>query len=100
MLNSNTDSHFRPGCSKQTQNCFDLFLKMEFPEQAHPEKLSRNAPSMGQRYSYRTIWKKNIIEIIHIYGARYSSILICDHQDTESELCEIYISASQPIFTH
>ena len=54
---------------------------------------------MGKRYSYHTIWKKNIIEIIHIYGARYSSILICDHQDTESELCEIELGISQQIFT-
>ena len=37
---------------------------------------------------------------IHIYGARFSLILFCDNQDTESESCEIEMSNYQPIFTH
>ena len=38
--------------------------------------------------------------IIHIYGARYFSLLFCDHQDTESESYEMEMSIPQPIFTH
>ena len=35
-----------------------------------------------------------------MYGALDIFLLFCDHQDTEYEACEIYISISQPIFTH
>ena len=38
--------------------------------------------------------------IIHNYGARSISLLFCDHQDTESESCEIEMSIYQPIFNH
>ena len=37
---------------------------------------------------------------MYIYGSRDIVLLFCDHQDTESESCEIEISISQPIFTH
>ena len=32
---------------------------------------------MGQRYTYYTIWENNIVEIIHIYGAR--AIFLLSH---------------------
>ena len=34
---------------------------------------------MGQRYPYYTIWEKNTVVIIHIYGARAIFLLFCDH---------------------
>ena len=40
------------------------------------------------------------MSILHIHGARAIFLLFCDHQDTESESCEIDMSISQPIFTH
>ena len=40
------------------------------------------------------------MSIIHMYAARFISLLFCDHQDTESESCEIEMGISQPIFTH
>ena len=40
---------------------------------------------MGQRYPYPKIWVKNIMVVIHIYGARVIFVLFYDHQDTESE---------------
>ena len=36
--------------------------------------------SMGQLYSYYTIREKNIVSIIHIYGARSILILFYDNQ--------------------
>ena len=38
------------------------------------------------------MWK-----IIHIYGDRAIFLLLCDHQDTESEACEIEMSISTNI---
>ena len=45
--------------------------------------------SIGQQYSYSTIWEKNIVAIIRIYGARAIFLLFCYHQDTESKSSEI-----------
>ena len=56
--------------------------------------------SLGQWYSYSSIWEKNIVEVLHIYGSISVLLLFCDHQDTKSESCEIEMSISQPIFTH
>ena len=39
------------------------------------------------------------MSIPHIYGARAVLLLFCDHQDTESESCEIEIGVAGPIFT-
>ena len=55
---------------------------------------------MGKLYPYSTKWKKNIVVILHIYGAIAIFILFCDRQDTESESCEIEMSISQPMFTY
>ena len=55
---------------------------------------------MGQLHPYSTIWEKNRVAILHIYGARAILLLFCDLQDTEFELYEIEISISQPIFIH
>ena len=41
--------------------------------------------SMGKHYPYYKGWEKNIVEIIHIYGAKSIFLLFYDHQDTESE---------------
>ena len=41
--------------------------------------------SMEQRCPYFTIWVKNIVVFIHIYGSRVIFVLFCDHQYTESE---------------
>ena len=38
-----------------------------------------------KRYAYSTRWWKNILAIVHIYGAWAISLLFCNHQDTESE---------------
>ena len=38
--------------------------------------------------------------IIHINGDRSIFLPFCDHQDTESESCEIEMSMYIPIFTH
>ena len=40
---------------------------------------------MGYLYLYSTIWEENGEIILHIYGAIGISLLLCDHQDTESE---------------
>ena len=55
---------------------------------------------MGQWYPYSTIWEKNIVGILHIYGARPIFLLVCDHQGTEDEAREIEMSTPQPIFTY
>ena len=39
---------------------------------------------MGQQYPYSTRWKKNIVAILHIYGARAIFLVFFDHQETES----------------
>ena len=41
--------------------------------------------SMGQLYTYSTIWEKNVVLILHIHGARDVFLLFCDSQDTKSE---------------
>ena len=55
---------------------------------------------MGQRYPYSTIREQNIVAILRIYGARSIILLFWDHQDTESELQEIEIGVTGPIFIH
>ena len=55
---------------------------------------------IGKRYAYSTRWWKNILAIVHIYGAWAISLLFCDHQDTESESQEFKMSISQPIYNH
>ena len=55
---------------------------------------------MGQQYTYSTRWEKNIVEILHIYGAGFILLLIYDHQDTESESREIEIIINQQLFIH
>ena len=52
---------------------------------------------MGQQYPYSTIWEKNIVGIVRIYGARAIFLLFCDSQDTESESRNIEIGVSGPI---
>ena len=54
---------------------------------------------MIQRYLYSTRWEKNVVAIIHIYGARSIFLLFYDNQATESESCEIEMIISQPIST-
>ena len=55
---------------------------------------------MGQQYPYSTIWEKNIVGIVRIYGARAIFLLFCDHQDTGSKSREIEIGVVGPISTH
>ena len=55
---------------------------------------------MGQQYPYSTIWEKNIVVIIHIYGARAIYLLFCDYQEIAPESCEILMSIYQPVFNH
>ena len=43
---------------------------------------------IGQLYSYSTKWDKNVVVILCIYGDIPILLIICDHQDTESESCE------------
>ena len=40
---------------------------------------------MGKLLSYSTIWEENIVEVLHIYGARAIFLHFCDQQDTELE---------------
>ena len=63
----------------------------------HPENIQGYTE---QRYIYSTRWQKNIVVILHIYGARAILLLFCDHKDTESESREIGMSIYQTIFTH
>ena len=53
---------------------------------------------MGQWYPYCKKWDKNIVVILHSYGSTAILLIFCDHQDTESELFEIEMSTSEPIF--
>ena len=39
----------------------------------------------GQRYVNSTIQEKNVVSVIHIYGAIAIFLLFCDHQDTAYE---------------
>ena len=39
---------------------------------------------IGKLCTYSTIWEKNVVVILHIYGARAIFLLFYDHQDTES----------------
>ena len=55
---------------------------------------------MGQQYTYSTRWEKNIVAIIHIYGATDIFLLFYDHQDIGSKPHEIEMSIYQPIFNH
>ena len=54
----------------------------------------------SQRYLYHNIWKKHIVAIIHIYGARAILLLLYDNLDTESQSRDIIIDVSGPILTH
>ena len=45
--------------------------------------------SMGQRYIHSKIWEENVVAILHLYGAKAISLILRDHQETESEFCEI-----------
>ena len=49
---------------------------------------------MGKLYPYSTGWKKNIVVVLHIYGARPMSLIFFYHQDTESESCEMEIGVA------
>ena len=55
--------------------------------------------SMGQLYPYSTKWVKNIVVIIHIYGATAILLLFCYHQDTEPESWEMDTGVSVTMFT-
>ena len=55
--------------------------------------------SMEQLYPYYTRWGGNILVFLHIFGTVAISLLLCDHQDTESESWGIEMSISQLIFT-
>ena len=43
---------------------------------------------------------EKIVVFLHIYRVRANFLLFCDHQDTESELCEIEMIIYQPITTN
>ena len=42
---------------------------------------------------------ENIVEVLHIIGSSAVLMVFCDHQDTESESCEIEMSTYELIFT-
>ena len=67
---------------------------MEFVQldQYLPEKYLKG--SMGQQYPHFTRWEKNIVEILHIYGARAVLLLFYNNQDTEYKSREIEIVVS------
>ena len=54
---------------------------------------------MRKLLSYSTIWDKNILVFLHIYGARGISLLFGNHQDTELGSREIGIGVHPSIFT-
>ena len=47
--------------------------------------------SVEQQYLYYTRQDKNILVVLHIYEDSAIILLFFDHQDTESELCEMDI---------
>ena len=53
---------------------------------------------MGQQYPSSTIWEREVVVILNIYGAKANFLLFCDHQDTESESREIEIVVLGLIF--
>ena len=55
---------------------------------------------MGQLYPYSTKWEKNIVVILHIYGAGDILLLFCNHQDTAYPSRETEIVVYGPVFTH
>ena len=40
---------------------------------------------MGQQYPSSTIWEREVVVILNIYGARSIFLIFCDLQDTEYE---------------
>ena len=57
VLNSDSESHFCPGCAEQAQNWFWNPLKIKSPQQANPGKLSRNAVVRQQENWTRFCWQ-------------------------------------------
>ena len=55
---------------------------------------------MQQRYLYSTKWEQNIVVVLNIYRDKAMYLPFRDHQDTGYESSGIYMSISQPIFTH
>ena len=39
-----------------------------------------------------------VVAVLHIYSARANFLLFCNHQDTDSESCEMEIDVAGPIF--
>ena len=64
----------------------------------HPLKIIKG--SMGQLYPCSTIWDKDIVAILNIYGSRAIFLLFCDHQDNESESQDIELGVSGTRFNH
>ena len=55
---------------------------------------------MGQVYHKYTYWEQSIMVVLHIYVALPMFLLLFDHQDIESESCEMEIGAACPMLTH
>ena len=52
--------------------------------------------STVQQYPYSTRWENFFVVILHIYGDRAIFLIFCDHQDTESGLCEMDMGVAGP----
>ena len=51
---------------------------------------------MGEQYPYNTIREKNIMLVLHMYGAVEMFLLFCYLQDTESESREMENGVAGP----
>ena len=63
----------------------------------HPEKYQR---PYRTKISILQKMRANIVAIFHFYGSRAIFLLICDHQDNESEAREMEIGVAGPMFTN
>ena len=60
VLNSNTNSHFCPGCAEQAQYWFLNSLKIKSPQKENPRRLLRNAVVyLNQKKAVYTVSKLN-----------------------------------------
>ena len=81
-----------------TLNLGNIIYILAYINQYSPIKIYQRL--YGTTISILYMMGDNIVVILHIYGTIAIFLLFCDHQDTESESCEIYISIYQSISTH
>ena len=84
-------------CDHQDTESESCEMEMSIPQPIFTHKIIKGY--MGQRFLYSTRWVKIIVVFLHVYGPLAIFLLICDHQDTESESYRMEIFVAEPIIT-